>query len=166
MAISKEIPIPYEGARNPDTIDPKEFLDEPKKGGNCEVLVHAIVAARGYELPRLRSSDIFEDTEFTEHIRDIFEAQTGDIIGLRAVGKKDFRGVHVGIIWIDDDSEIHVIHNAKHIGNTRLESLSEAMKHPDHANIAWVKRPIVENTELLSPNQLTEIGFEYLARTT
>lgn len=165
MAI-REFCIPYRLERNPKTVLPEEVFENPQAGSNCELLVHAIVSARGFTLPRLRSSEIYEDSEFTEHVRDVSKTQTGDIIGLRPVGKKGLKGIHIGIIWLDGDGEIHLIHNARHVGQARLEALSEAIKHPGHAEIAWIKRPVRKNSGLLQSEKLRELGFGYLAKTT
>lgn len=162
--INKEIPFPYISARNPDTTPPEEFLNEPEKGGNCELMVQAFVSARGFKLPRLRSSELYEDTEYTMRVRDLSQVETGDIIGLRPEKKKDFRGVHEGMIWVDNEGEIYIVHNAKHLGHARIEPLGEALVFPQHEAIAWIKRPIVEDPSLLQSDKLRELGFDILAR--
>lgn len=164
MATFNEILIPYRLNRNPDTTDVEEVFTNPEAGTNCELLVHAIVSARGFELPRLRSSDLYEDTNYTNPVEDTSQAQTGDIIGLCPINKNGFRGIHVGMIWIDDSGKIHIVHNARHTGRAQLQTLEDAMKHPKHAKIAWVKRPIRENLALLSPDKLRELELGYLAR--
>jgi len=68
------------------------------------------------------------------------------------------------MIWIDDSKKIHIVHNARHTGKVQLQTLEDAMKHPKHAKIAWVKRPIRENLALSNPDRLKELGLGYLAR--
>ncbi|OGH37737.1 MAG: hypothetical protein A3B44_00520 [Candidatus Levybacteria bacterium RIFCSPLOWO2_01_FULL_38_21] len=159
-----EISIPYRIDRNPDTTDVERVFINPEAGTNCELLVHSIVSARGFELPRLRSSDLYEDTNYTSLVEDISQAQTGDIIGLSPINKNGFRGIHVAMIWIDDSKKIHIVHNARHTGGVRLQTLEDAMQHPEHARIAWIKRPIRENPTLLQSEKLRELDFGYLAR--
>lgn len=165
MAIfNKEIFYPYDISRNPKTTSPAEFLDNPEKGGNCELMVQAIVSARGFILPRLRSSEIYEDTEYTEKIGNIFLSETGDIVGLKARNKKDFHGIHIGIILIDNDGEIHLVHNTKHMGRAMIEPIAEAIQYPQHDTIAWIKRPMKEDPSLLQSERLKEMGFDFLTR--
>lgn len=163
--LSETLPyrIPYTPDRTPDTTPVKEVFTNPEAGTNCELLVHAIVSARGFELPQLRSSDIYEDTAYTRLIEDISQAQTGDIIGLCSLGKKGFRGIHVAMVWIDGKN-INVVHNSRHEGFVKIQPIEEAMQHSEHAKIAWIKRPIRENLTLLQSQKLRELGFGYLAR--
>jgi len=155
--------IPYKPNRNPDTIPVEEVFANPEAGTNCELLVHAIVSARGFELPRFRSSDLYEDTNYTNPVEGISQVQTGDIIGLCSSDKKGFRGIHVAMVWIDGKN-INVVHNARHEGFVKIQPIEEAMQYPEHARIAWIKRPIRENRALLRTGQLRELGFGYLAR--
>ena len=53
MTTLSEILIPYRPDRNPDTTPVEEVFTNPEAGTNCELLVHAIVSARGFELPNL-----------------------------------------------------------------------------------------------------------------
>ena len=163
MATLRETFIPYRFKRNPQTTPVEEVFANPEEGTNCELLVHAIVFARGFELPRLRSSDIYEDTEYTSPIEDISQAETGDMIGLCPEDKKDFRGIHIAMVWIHEEN-INVVHNARHAGRVHRQTLEEAMQRPEHARIAWIKRPIRENRDLLRTGQLRKLGFGYLAR--
>ena len=163
MATLRETFIPYRSKRNPQTTPVEEVFANPEEGTNCELLVHAIVFARGFELPQLRSSDIYEDTAYTNLVEDISQAKTGDIIGLCSLDKKGFRGIHVAMVWIDGKN-INVAHNARHEGFVKIQPIEEAMQHPEHARIAWIKRPTKENPALLRTGQLRELGLGYLAR--
>lgn len=163
MTTLSETLIPYRSNRNPDTTLVEEVFTNPEAGTNCELLVHAIISARGFELPQLRSSDIYEDTEYTSTVEDISQAETGDIIGLCPVDKKGFKGIHVAMVWIDGKN-INVVHNARHEGFVKIQPIEETMQHPEHAKIAWIKRPTKENRALLRTEQLRKLGFGYLAR--
>jgi hypothetical protein len=164
VAIFKETEIPYRVDRNPGNTKPEELLINPEMGGNCELLAQAVVIARGFRIPQLRSSELYKDAEFSKPVRDISQAETGDIIGLRPFGKKGFRGVHIGIILIGEDGEVHIAHNARHVGQAKLEPLGEAMKYPQHETIAWIKRPIVEDSSLRQPEKLAKLGLGDLIR--
>jgi len=84
--------IPYRPDRNPDTTPVEEVFENPEEGTNCELLVHAIVSARGFVLPLgIRSSEIYFDREFTREISDLSQAQTGDIIGLSSQKEITFK---------------------------------------------------------------------------
>lgn len=165
MAISKEAAkVPYASGRNPDTTPVEEFFVNPEEGANCELLVQAIVSARGFKLPPLRSSDIHDDTEYTSVVEDLSQAQTGDIIGLCAIDKEDLRGIHIGMIWINGDT-INIVHNARHEGSAKIQPIGEAMQYSKHAKVAWIKRPTRENRKLMRTDRLIKLGFGYLART-
>jgi len=162
--INETLRIPYSLDRNPKTTPIEEVFENPEAGTNCELLVQAVVHARGFVLPDgIRSSDLYEDTEYTTSVDDILRTQTGDIIGLCPINKNGFRGIHIGIIWKGQTGEVHIIHNARHIGTFRRQTIKEAMKHPSHAKIAWIKRPIVENPALLNSDVLRKFGLGYLA---
>lgn len=70
------------------------------------------------------------------------------------------------MIWIDENKKIHIVHNARHTRKVQLQTLEDAMKHPKHTRIAWIKRPIGEDSSLLNSGKLEELGFGYLARKT
>ena len=163
MTTLSEILIPYRPDRNPDTTPVEEVFTNPEAGTNCELLVHAIVSARGFELPQLRSSDIYEDAAYTSIVDDISQAETGDIIGLCPVDKKGFKGIHIGMVWVNGEN-INVVHNARYEGSVKIQPIGEAMQYPKHAKIAWIKRPVKENPTLLQTEALKQLGFGYLAR--
>lgn len=156
--------IPYRIDRNPSTTRVEKVFQNPEEGTNCELFVQAIVRARGFVLPDgIRSSELYQDTEYTQTVPNVSQAQTGDIIGLCAVGKIGFVGIHIAMVWIYGKN-INVVHNARHEGFVKIQPIEETMQYPEHARIAWIKRPIKENRDLLRTEQLRELGFGYLAR--
>lgn len=86
------------------------------------------------------------------------------MVGLCSAGKKDLRGIHIGIIWRDETEEIYVVHNARHASFLQRQKFEDVTNYPGHAKVAWIKRPIRENPALLKPDGLRQLGFEYLAR--
>ena len=155
---------PYIYQRHPVNTKPERFLTEPHEGGNCELVTHAVTMARGFELPRVRSSELFADTIYTKAVDDVSKAKTGDIIGLCKKDKVDYRGIHMGILWLPTDKETYLVHNARHEGHVKLQTLEEAMHYGEHAKIAWIKRPIKNNPSKSNPQALRELGLEYLTR--
>jgi hypothetical protein len=119
------------------------------------------VHARGFELPPVRSSDLYEDTLFTRSVDSLDYVQTGDIVGLTREDKADFRGVHMGMLIVSG-TDIHVVHNPRHLGQAVVQTLDEARVYPHHSRIAWIKRPIVHNPSLSKPAHLTRLGLEEL----
>ena len=165
MTTLNETLIPYRPDRNPDTTPVEEVFENPEEGTNCELLVHAIVSARGFVLPLgIRSSEIYFDREFTREISDLSQAQTGDIIGLSSQKKAGFKGIHIGIVWKDNEGNFYVVHNARHAGFAKTQTIDETMEYSEHEKIAWIKRPDKENPALLQSRKLSELGFGYLAR--
>lgn len=136
-----------------------EVFDHPEKGTNCELLVHAITRARGFKIPEgIRSSELYSDTVYTQTINEISRAQSGDIIGLCLDNKTDFKGIHVGILYIDEKA-IYVVHNARHVGFARRQKLEDVVRYPTHAKIAWIKRSIIDDPALWNPGLLKKLGF-------
>lgn len=135
-------------------------------GGNCELFAHAITLARGYQLPTVRSSELYADTRATEHVspNDLDALQTGDIIGMRRSGKQGMRGVHMGVVYRGDQG-LHVAHNLVEMGHVVVESLSNATTRPSHEQVVWAKRPkLVEfNSRLHHPADLHRLGLGMLA---
>lgn len=125
-------------------------------------MAHALVHARGFELPRVRSSELYADQNFTQAISDLSQAQTGDLIGLTRPDKQDFRGIHVGVLLVNSNG-VNIVHNARHVGRAVVQSLDEARQYPHHSKVAWIKRPIVTNPALARPDALRAVGLEELA---
>jgi len=140
-------------------------LENPEAGTNCQLLVLALARAMGYELPALRSAELFIDTDYTEFIPGIEEARTGDIIFLTRDGQTDPRLFHVGVLSFDEEGELYLNHNARHVGFARKEKLEEAMEDPRHAVNAGIKRPIVENPYGQHTYFLVTYGLEHLVIT-
>jgi len=156
--------IPYRLYRNPGNTPVAEVFQNPEGGTNCELFVQAIVRARGFVLPDgIRSSQLYQDTKYTQNIPEVSQAQTGDIIGLCAVGKIGFVGIHIGIIWRDQTDRILIVHNAKHAGASQTQGIEEAMQHRGHEKIAWIKRPVVRASSFADREALKKIGLDYLA---
>lgn len=140
----------------------REVFNHPEKGTNCELLAQVITRARGFKIPEgIRSSELHSDTVYTQIISGISHAQSGDIIGLRSDNKTDFKGVHVGILYMDE-KPIYVVHNARHVGFAQRQRLDDAMRYPAHAKIAWIKRPIIDDSALRNPGLLIKLGLGYL----
>ncbi len=160
---NKEIalPIPYSIRRTPATVATHEVFSNPEAGTNCELLVQAFVRARGFYIPALRSSELYEDQLFTRLIDDPRQIQTGDILGFCEVEKIDFYGIHVGLAWVDNRN-LRVVHNARHIGQAQVEDLEEVLAYEKHARLVWIKRPILKNPFLFNPGKLQELGFPFL----
>lgn len=141
-----------------------EVFSDPEKGTNCELLVQALVRARGFYIPPFRSSQLYEDQLFTLLVHDAGQIQTGDILGFCEVEKRDFYGIHVGLAWVVDNEEVKVIHNARHLGNVKVQGLNEVMEYEKHARLAWIKRPVASDPSILHAGKLRELGFSFLER--
>lgn len=125
-------------------------------------MAHALVRARGFELPRVRSSELYADRDFTLPVSDLSKAQTGDLIGLTRPDKEDFRGIHVGVLLVSTEG-INIVHNARHVGRAVVQPLDEARQYLHHSRVAWIKRPVVANPTLAQPEALRAVGLEELA---
>lgn len=68
----------------------------------------------------------------------------------------------MGILFFNEEQEAYLLHNARHKGAVGQQKLTEAMEYPEHAKIAWIKRPTVFSPDKRMPSRLTELGFEHL----
>lgn len=123
--------------------------------------MQALTQARGFYIPPFRSSQLHEDQLFTRAVQEVRQIQTGDFLGFCEIGKRNFYGIHVGMAWVDR-KQIKVVHNAKHRGFAAAEPLDEVLRHPKHARLAWIKRPVVYDSKLFNPGKLQELGFAFL----
>ncbi len=110
--------------------------------------------------PALRSSEFYEDNEFTTEI-DIADIQTGDFLGLCRKDKKDLYGIHMAMAVILGESR-YVLHNVRHLSHAVIQPLELALEYKDHEKIAWAKRPTTEAPELANYDLLRSQGFWYI----
>jgi hypothetical protein len=55
---------------------------------------------------------------------------------------------------------VYVVHNVRHVGFARRQRLEDAMRYSAHTKIAWIKRPVIENSALSNPDLLKKLGFD------
>lgn len=71
-------------------------------GANCQLYVYEVVRYFGREVPDLRSSELWADTERTERVE---EPQGLDLVLFNATA--DPWGAHVGL-WVGEDRVLHL----------------------------------------------------------
>lgn len=109
----------------------------------------------------LRSQEMLLDSKYTDHIGNISQVKTGDIIGVRYVNRFDSKLVHVGIALVQNDV-VNFVHNARHVKHTVIQPLDEAQKFAGHEVLAWIKRvkkfdPNSANVSFLNQHGLQEL---------
>lgn len=80
--------VEYKGSRIPGTENPSNF----KQGANCQVFAYELLKHNGINIPNFRSSELWEDTIYTEKVEII---KPLDILLYNSENKA--YGAHVGV---------------------------------------------------------------------
>jgi len=119
--------IPYNG----DNFPGAEGFDGLTEGANCQVFAYTLLAHHGIELPLFRSSELWDDDQFTRVVTD-FEPL--DLLLFHETNQAF--GAHIGV-YVGDG---YVLHLAKHRGLPIVETIAELQKHPRHRVFIGTKR--------------------------
>ena len=119
--------VTYKGAHYPGS--PK--VNGLEGGANCQVFAYELLRHHGVTVPDLRSSDLWEDTQFTTQVTDL---QPLDIL---LWNKTDNPwGAHVGVYL----GENKVIHLSKANHTAVIWTLEEFLKQPAYTVFIGAKR--------------------------
>lgn len=112
-----------------------------------------------------RSAELFDDSEHTQAIDDLSEAQTGDIVFLTdETAQREPMWYHVGVLLVGPDGVRWITHNASQNGFAVIERLEDAMANPIYGTIAGIKRAISENPNSADHDFLEEHGLGALVQ--
>lgn len=101
-------------------------------GANCQVFAYHILRSHGLIVPDYRSSELWEDSEFSEKITDNF--QPLDLLFFNK--KNEAYGAHIAI-YLGDNK---VIHNSKKIGLPVIWDMETFFKKSKYAVLLGGKR--------------------------
>jgi hypothetical protein len=118
---------PYVYARDPTNAT----FDDPKKGANCQLFAYAVLRQCGLYVPPLRSSDLWEETEFTEVVT---EPEQLDLVLVN--NSPDSYGAHIGLMA----SSTQVLHLSKQVDRPALWTLDELQQHDRYRFLIGFKR--------------------------
>jgi murein DD-endopeptidase / murein LD-carboxypeptidase len=105
--------------------------DGLKNGSNCQYFAYELLRHFGYTVPDLRSSDLWEDTEYSEIVN---EFEPLDILFFNTDSKS--YGAHVGL-YIGAGK---VIHLSKEVGYPTIWSLEEFQSRDHYSCLIGGKR--------------------------
>lgn len=106
--------------------------DLAKTGANCQVFAYALLRHYGYIVPDLRSSELWEDVDFSKKITANY--QPFDILFFHK--KEAAYGAHLAV-YIGDNQAIH---NAKKIGNPVIWDMVTFFEYPAYQYLLGGKR--------------------------
>jgi len=132
--------VPYNLLRNPSTTEPGEI----QNGANCEYYVRELLREYGYAMPsRLRSSELWSDTDWTKQVAPGHQLQVFDITFFNFT--EDPYGAHQGLYI----GEGNILHLARHIGYPAVWSLDDFGNHERYKVFIGAKRPLIRNPNML-----------------
>ena len=130
----------YDGSVNPRTT---RELDQVQNSANCESSAwkHVQELFKLKQPAHLGSLEVYYDRTHTRPVKkDTSNLRSGDIVGLCSATQGDLANIHMGVVLVEGET-INVVHTARHIGKTVVQTLQEAQEYPGHAVLAWVRRP-------------------------
>lgn len=119
--------VPYKGSHFPNS--PK--TNGLEGGANCQVFAYELLKYHGIDVPPFRSSDLWEDVEFTLQVSDL---KPLDIL----LWNKNTAswGAHVGV-YLGENQAIHL---AKHIGFPVIWELEKFQEYEIYKHFIGAKR--------------------------
>jgi len=102
-------------------------------GANCQRFAYAVIRHYGCEIADFRSSELWADEVFTQHVNEI---EPLDLLFFNR--EAETYGAHVGVYM----GAGLVAHLAKHVGTPTLWTLADFAARPEYANLIGAKRPI------------------------
>jgi hypothetical protein len=118
--------VRYDSDRRPRTA---EF--NLSKGANCQLWAYALLNHFGIEVPPFRSSDLWEDTEFSDAVHRL---QPLDLLLFNQT--ESSWGAHVAV-YLGDDA---VAHLSRKIGLPAVCTLEEMLRTPTYQVLVGAKR--------------------------
>jgi cell wall-associated NlpC family hydrolase len=143
--ITSEVPCPvlarlpdawwhvrYDGARFPGSpaVAARPDITE---GANCQLFAYAVLAFFGLDVPAVRSSELWADTEAT---RRVTIARPLDLVLVNATG--DPYGAHVGV-WAGED---RILHLAAEAGRPAVWRMRDFAARRRYRTLVGVKRVV------------------------
>ena len=101
-------------------------------GANCQVFAYHLLRDNGLFVPDYRSSELWEDTQYSEVVLDNF--QPLDILFFHK--RKEAYGAHLAV-YLGDNQAIHL---AKHIGTPVIWSLETFQEEDRYQYLLGGKR--------------------------
>jgi hypothetical protein len=123
--------IPYDAARHP-----RSAAFAFGKGANCQLWAYALLKHIGLQVPPLRSSELWDDTEYSDFVERL---EPLDLMLFNATASA--WGAHVAV-YLGDDA---VAHLSRHIGLPEVCAIGQLLRTPKYRVLVGVKRIKVPN---------------------
>jgi hypothetical protein len=120
--------VPYVGAAFPGAVARQSW----RTGANCQLFAYEVLALNGWDVPDLRSDELWLDTDSTACVG---EPQPLDLVLFQK--DEQLYGAHVGVV-VDDD---HVLHLCKEAGMPAVWPRAQFTAHPGYRVVIGFKRP-------------------------
>lgn len=101
------------------------------RGANCQLFAYQLLRHHGLIVPDFRSSDLWEDAEFTEAVSS---PEPLDLLLFNKTARA--WGAHVAV-YLGDSKAIHL---AKEVGCPAVWALEQFASHPLYAHFVGAKR--------------------------
>ncbi len=121
--------VKYNGKAYPGNAN--DFQD----GANCQHYCYEFLRYYGYEIENLRSSNLWEDSQFTVQVEDL---KPFDIVLVH--DSKNSFGAHVGVCIGNDE----ILHLSFENNYPKIERLPELMNNKKYKYLIGIKRPILK----------------------
>jgi cell wall-associated NlpC family hydrolase len=105
------------------------------EGANCQQYAYEVLRHFGYDMPPLRSSDLWEDRATTSVVETLDLAQPLDLILFSPTDEA--YGAHVGLYLGDGP----VLHLSYYVGRPVSWTLEQFAEHPKYRVLVGIKRP-------------------------
>jgi len=119
--------VPYDGKRYPGASDTGSIAE----GANCQIFAYSILRYFGAQIPDFRSSDLWEDEEYTSTV------ESYEPLDLALFNKtKEAWGAHVAL-FLSKEELIHLSEKQKY---PAIWKLSDFLKLEEYRCLVGVKR--------------------------
>lgn len=121
--------IPYVYERYPGA----DGVVDLRAGANCQLFAYSVLALFGLAVPPVRSSELWDDTEFTVRVEDFRP------LDLLLFNDSDRAyGAHVGVYVAPN----RVLHLCREIGTPVVWSLADFARRPSYRVVVGAKRVV------------------------
>lgn len=144
--------VRYNGARYPGAHYSRSVSGADTDlcaGANCQLFAYALLRHFGLVVPPLRSSELWADTNHTEHVRDL---EALDLLFWNRTRKA--WGAHIGV-YLGAGQAVHL---DRDVGVPVVWPLSEFGRHPKYRVSLSAKR-VLDRTKLGNTCQLCKVGL-------
>ncbi len=121
--------VPYVPDRYPGAV-PRSALPG---GGNCHLFAYEVLAQFGFQIPDVRSAELWRDTDATTVV---LAPRPLDLVLFHE--REQAWGAHVGVVVSDTE----VLHLCAEVGVPALWTWAEFAARPHYAHIIGYKRPL------------------------